>query len=117
MLESFIRAWVSPIVDSENVWGIYRELLHQFENLDDAVDFIEECQVYLDILDEQVDIENAVPPAGVELYRGLEEPDTDGTYYMGGVNNGRGLGKLTFGSKESKLNQPLIYFVRYSYGK
>ena len=83
----------SPVVDSENVWGVYRELLHRFEHLDDAVNFIEECQVYLDIQDERANIENAVPPAGVKLYGGLDMPDTDGAYYMGGVNNGRGLGK------------------------
>ncbi|KDR77552.1 hypothetical protein GALMADRAFT_65908 [Galerina marginata CBS 339.88] len=81
----------SPTVNSENVWDIYRELVHRFEHLDDAADFNEECQVYLDTLEDQSDIEIAVPPLGVELYGGIENPDTNGDYYMGGVNNGQGL--------------------------
>ncbi len=32
------------------------------------------------------------PPEGVELLGGLDHADTDGNYYMGGVNNGKGLG-------------------------
>lgn len=53
------------------------------------VDFIEECQVRLDTLDSaQIDLDNSVPPAGVELYEGLDNCSADGAYYMGGVNNG-----------------------------
>ena len=76
----------SPVVDSdsENVWTIYCELLHQFKHLDDAINSIKEYQVYLDILDAQ----NLVPPVGIEIYGGPENRDLDGAYYMGGVNNG-----------------------------
>lgn len=85
----------SPSINSDNVWNIYRELLHRFEHLDDAVNFLEECQVYLNILDDQVDLDDevAVPPTGIALYGGPDDQDADGNYYMGGVNNGRGLGK------------------------
>jgi hypothetical protein len=86
----------SPVVNSENVWDIYCELHHRFEHLDDAVNFIEECQVYLDILDAQDNLDDAVPPVGRELYGGPENRDADGAYYMGGVNNGRGLGMGDF---------------------
>ena len=82
----------SPAINSENVWNIYRELLHRFEHLDDAVNFMEECQVYLDVLDNQVYLDDEVPPAGLDLYGGPDNQDADGNYYMGGVNNGRGLG-------------------------
>ena len=82
----------SPAINSENVWNIYRELLHWFEHLDDAVNFMEECQVYLDVLDNQVYLDDEVPPAGLDLYGGPDNQDADGNYYMGGVNNGRGLG-------------------------
>ena len=34
------------------------------------------------------------PPAEMDLHCGLENLGPDGTYYMGGVNNGLGLGKL-----------------------
>lgn len=82
----------SPTIDSNNVWNIYCELLHRFEHLDDAVDFIEECNVYLNILDNQINWDDEVAPAGIELFGGPDDQDADGNYYMGGVNNGRGLG-------------------------
>jgi len=59
-----------PVVNSENVWDIYCELHHRFEHLDDAVNFIEECQVYLDILDAQDNLDDSVPPVRRELYGG-----------------------------------------------
>jgi len=82
----------SPVINSENVWVVYRELLHRFEHLDDAVDFIEECQIYLRLMDEQDDANDLSPPTGRELQGGPENPDTKGFIYMGGVNNGHGLG-------------------------
>ena len=55
---------------------------------------MEECQVYLNILDDQLEVnfDDEVPPTGIELYGGPDDQDADGNYYMGGVNNGRGLG-------------------------
>ena len=53
---------------------------------------MEECQVYLNVLDDQVNLDDEVPPAGLELYGGPDNQDADGNYYMGGVNNGCGLG-------------------------
>lgn len=86
----------NPIVTSDNIWDVYSELLHRFENLDDAVDFIEECQVYLQAMDIQTSEEekNVNKPAGKELLGGPDDPAIDGSYYMGGVNNGRRLGWL-----------------------
>jgi len=80
----------SPDINSKNIWEIYRKLVYRFEHLDDAVDFIEQLQVNLDLLDDEVDME---PSAGMELHGGPENPGPDGAYYMGGVNNGLGLGK------------------------
>ncbi len=54
-------------------------------------EFMEECQVFLSIWDDQDEIE-IEPPEGVELFGGLDHTDADGNYYMGGVNNGKGLG-------------------------
>lgn len=82
----------SPDISSENIWEIYRELVYRFEHLDDAVDFIEQLQVYLDLLGDEGNIEDIEPPAGMELQGGLENPGPDGAYYMGGVNTGLGLG-------------------------
>lgn len=81
----------SPVVNSENVWDIYRQLIHRFEHLDEAMEFMEECQVFLSIWDDHDEVEIG-PPEGVELLGGLDHADTDGNYYMGGVNNGKGLG-------------------------
>ena len=83
----------SPAVNSEIIWDVYQELLAQFEQLDDAVDFIEECEIYLAMLEAQTNNEENLAPVGKDLLRGPENPATDGAYYMGGVNNGLGLGK------------------------
>ena len=40
----------SPDINCENIWEIYRELIHRFEHLNEAVGFIEQLQVYLDLL-------------------------------------------------------------------
>ena len=58
------RSMGSPTINSDNVWNIYCELLHRFEHLDDAVNFMEECQVYLNILDDQIELnfDDEVPP-------------------------------------------------------
>jgi hypothetical protein len=83
----------SPTLTSENIWEVYRELLARFEQLDDAVDFIEECEIYLAMLEAQTNNEENLAPVGGDLLGGPENPATDGAYYMGGVNNGLGLGK------------------------
>ena len=83
----------SPTLTSENIWEVYRELLARFEQLDDAVDFIEECEIYLAMLEAQSNNEENLAPVGEDLLGGLENLATDGAYYMGGVNNGLGLGK------------------------
>jgi len=36
-------------------------------------------------------MDDAVPPVRRELHGGPEYRDADGTYYVGGVNNGHGL--------------------------
>ena len=82
-----------PALNSDNIWDIYQELLSQFEWLDNAADFIEECKIYLAILDAQTNNEEGLAPIGKELNGGPEHPGTDGAYYMGGVNNGLELGE------------------------
>jgi len=57
----------SPDINSKNIWEVYRKLVHRFEHLDDAVDFIEQLQVHFNLLDDEVNIE---PPAVVELHGG-----------------------------------------------
>ena len=68
--------------------------MHRFENLDNALDWIDECQVYFDLLNDQHEAEgNGLDrPEGIELYEGNDANN----YYMGGVNNGHGLGKCVY---------------------
>ena len=54
----------SPILTSENIWEVYRELLARFEQLDDAVDFIEECEIYLAMLEARTNEEENLSPVG-----------------------------------------------------
>ncbi|KAF8149133.1 hypothetical protein B0H34DRAFT_758164 [Crassisporium funariophilum] len=93
--ETLYQSMGSPVVNRKNVWDIYSQLLYRFEHLDEAVDFMEECEVYLQAMEAQINAENAVPPVGQELLGGIENPGPDGNYYMGGVNNGLGIGKFT----------------------
>ncbi|PPQ67538.1 hypothetical protein CVT26_006839 [Gymnopilus dilepis] len=79
----------SPPLSSKNIWQVYCELLRRFETLDEAMDLLEQCQVYFDLMEEEATIEQ---PVGVELLGGLDNIGEDGYYYMGGVNNGLGLG-------------------------
>lgn len=83
----------SPTISSENVWDVYRELLYRFEHLDDAVEFLEQCETYIQEQEIEESLHEEMPPAGEELLGGFEENTEDGYFYMGGVNNGRGLGK------------------------
>jgi hypothetical protein len=53
----------------------------------------EECEIYLAMLEAQTNNEENIAPVGEDLLGGPENPATDGAYYMGGVNNGLGLGK------------------------
>lgn len=82
----------SPILTRESLWQVYRELLYRFQNLDAAIAFTQEWQ------DACVGVDDLVDPAydllsGLrELHNGLDSQREDGSYYMGGVNNGEGLG-------------------------
>lgn len=89
--EILFKGMGSPLVDSSSVWAIYQELLERFEHLDDAADFAEQCQIYLSLLEATNDDDDNEAPTGHDLLGGAD--NGDGDYYMGGVNNGRGLGK------------------------
>jgi len=59
--------------------------------MDAYADLLEEWEIHVNLLDGD---DNALkPPSGLELYGGLDAVDKDGNYYMGGVNNGKGLGE------------------------
>ena len=101
----------SPDINSENIWEIYRELIHHFEHLDEAVDLIEQLQVYLDLDDDDVDMADIKPPVCMDLHGESDNSGPDGAYYMGDVNNGLGLGKL------NRLLLQRVHLFRYMIGE
>ena len=101
----------SPDINSENIWEIYRELIHHFEHLDEAVDLIEQLQVYLDLDDDDVDMADIKPPVCMDLHGEPDNSGPDGAYYMGDVNNGLGLGKL------NRLLLQRVHLFRYMIGE
>ena len=79
--------------------------------MDAYTDLLEEWEIQVNLLDED---DNALkPPSGLELFRGWDMIDKDGNYYMGGVNNGKGLGECAHwhpGLIPVELNQNLLPF-------
>lgn len=84
----------SPIVFAENIWDIYRELVNHFKHLEDAIEFGEACQAYLQRIEEETQAQEALPPARIELLGGPKNINKDGYIFLGGVNHGRGMGEL-----------------------
>jgi hypothetical protein len=90
----------SPAITGENIWDIYRELVGQLEELQDAMNYADSD--YLDCIDQWEVNENLMEEAeeeppyplidGQNLRGGYENPREDGTVYLGGVNGGDGLG-------------------------
>lgn len=94
-----------PEVTSNNVWDIYRGILQGLEAIQHASE--EEAQEYTYCLEqwevqasllEGNDQDSEVVPypliEGRDLLGGVDNPNSDGDYYLGGVNNGQGLGML-----------------------
>lgn len=85
----------SPTIQRETVWDIYRELLFQFSNFDQAVAFEGEWEEAL--VEEECDPEYGLLDGQANLLGGVDIHDEEGSYcYMGGVNNGAGLGRCKF---------------------
>lgn len=92
----------SPEIYAGNVWSVYRQLLQDLEAIEhtlengDYIDAIERWEVTENLLNEESVAENFYPLInGESLSGGMEHPLEDGSVYMGGVNGGKGLGKLT----------------------
>ncbi|KAF9538452.1 hypothetical protein CPC08DRAFT_651431 [Agrocybe pediades] len=83
----------SPALTRANIWDVYSEMVEHFERLDDYTDLVQLVQAYLSELEkkEKEELEEAHPPEGQELEGGYR---SEHDCYMGGVNNGRGLGKF-----------------------
>lgn len=93
-----------PEVTSKNVWEIYRSILQGLERVQHAseheaeeyAECLEQWEVQASLVDDENDHVIPYPLiSGQELLGGLDHPDADGNFYLGGVNNGRGLGMPT----------------------
>ncbi|KDQ50823.1 hypothetical protein JAAARDRAFT_62969 [Jaapia argillacea MUCL 33604] len=104
MAAQFYSEIGSPIVTRDNVWNVYLDLLGCFRILQDAHDILPKDlsqwqdafatlrQDPQDFLHQGPDID--LIPHTHELENGMERANSDGMYYMGGVNNGWGLDSL-----------------------
>lgn len=92
----------SPSIDCNNIWDVYLQIqdkleeLHEHQQAEDK-EYIEQWEVQEKLTSEAE--ENQCPYdliAGRGLAGGIENTNEDGSFYMGGVNSGHGLGKNTF---------------------
>ncbi|KIM38531.1 hypothetical protein M413DRAFT_20009 [Hebeloma cylindrosporum] len=88
--DMFYKGLGSPEISWDTAWDIYQDMLFQFEQMDAIEDIVEEWETQVNLMDED-------PPAMPliegqrDLLGGEDVIDEDGSYYMGGVNNGQGL--------------------------
>lgn len=81
-----------PPIFRENAWEVYTHIVARFKQMDAYADLLEEWEIDVNLLDG--DDHALKPPSGLELYYGCwDAVDKDGNYYMGDVNNGKGLGE------------------------
>ena len=92
-----------PEVTSKNVWEIYRGILQDLEAVQHAsereaeeyAECLEQWEVQASLLEGDDENDHVIPYSligGQQLLGGMDHPDADGNFYLGGVNNGRGLG-------------------------
>lgn len=81
-----------PTVTRENVWAVYLALLDSFHQLEEILEDDHVQWHHIATLAREDNPEELELLQGLrELPNGLENPRDDGSYYMGGVNNGQGL--------------------------
>ena len=91
-----------PQLNAANIWEVYRKLILTLQNISssngtnanqDCIDAVDEWQVNESLQDSDLNGEPDIPYPlieGHELVGGIEQED--GSLYLGGVNEGRGLG-------------------------
>ncbi|KAF8076875.1 hypothetical protein FPV67DRAFT_1559232 [Lyophyllum atratum] len=79
----------SPVITRDNVWHIYLELHDRFSHLDEAFAYLERWQ---EVLQPEGNPQYDLLEGQQDLMGGPDDVGENGSYYMGGVNNGHGLG-------------------------
>ncbi|CAK5278055.1 unnamed protein product [Mycena citricolor] len=86
----------SPIVDRDSCWDVYLQLLNCLKELDQLNDIDQSADArWGHVLTQPVD-ENIPLLPNLQELRGGEGVVGEGAYYMGGVNNGDGLGMFHY---------------------
>lgn len=90
----------SPQLNPANIWHVYREMVETLNNMtnsdgananQDCIDAVDEWQVTESLQDLNREPDISYPLIeGRELLGGIEQDD--GSFYLGGVNGGQGLG-------------------------
>jgi len=92
--DTLYKSMGSPVISWQNVWDIYKELLFRFEHLDKATDCILAWEIQVNLMDLDGDSSYPLIARQHDLLGGMDVIDQeDHSYYMGGVNNGCGLGE------------------------
>lgn len=95
----------SPELSSRNIWQVYRDMVQHLENIaaralgeDEAyVNSLDEFEVQSQLDGEAEELEVHYPLIqGRELLGGFQHRREDGSFYLGGVNGGLGLGESHF---------------------
>ena len=106
-----------PELNPANIWQVYLKMIQILDNITNTsgINSSKEC---IDAVDEWQVAESLQDPNGVtdslyplmegrELFGGIEQDD--GSLYLGGVNDGQGLGRWNILSESlSIFNKPLI---------
>lgn len=86
-----------PDITRENVWAIYLELLDSFHQMEEIPESDHgEWYRHTTLAREDTVDPIALLDGLQELPQGIDRLREDGSYYMGGVNNGEGLGRQYF---------------------
>jgi len=92
--DTLYKSMGCPVISWQNVWDVYKELLFRFEHLDEATDCIEAWEIQVNLMDLDEDSGYPLIAGQRDLLGGMDVIDQeDRSYYMGGVNNGCGLGE------------------------
>ena len=92
--DTLYKSMGCSVISWKNVWDIYKELLFRFEHLDEVTNCIEAWEIQVNLMDEDKDSGYPLIAGQSDLLGGMDVIDKeDHSYYMGGVNNGSGLGE------------------------
>lgn len=105
---SIYHSMGSPSLTSKNIWHVYLEMRDRLEEIhakaEEDTEYIELWEVQEKLMAATEDEGKSGSPyellPGKELAGGIENREEDGSFYMGGVNGGLGLGMYRYLANE-----------------